>query len=185
MNTTRPSGVAPHLTGAALADRLRKIAISIRFFTPAERADLLGEAAARLEAQAPHPAPAALAREWHDEATRLREHPAEPTDPLVGLALDRAALQLSAGLARLAREIRSREAALHNGLDNRKHHPSYGYTKASLYETLNVLKGLLIAHMMAAAGWSQGGDPGIAAVEYAAAEFSIDLPGLARAIRES
>lgn len=92
------------------------------------------------------------------------------------------AIELTA-LDRLAREVANVAASVRNGLATRQAHPSYGYTKGSLTAQLDKLDGLVIGHMIASGAWNNAGDPQAPAAEYARDTFSLDLPGLRRAIK--
>ena len=84
---------------------------------------------------------------------------------------------------RLASQARGLVAAITSGLDNRKHHPTYGYTKAVLRADLHRLEGMLYAQALVATG-KQGASVRLQAIE-AAEALGIDLVALEKAIDAS
>lgn len=56
----------------------------------------------------------------------------------------------------LAREIRATRNKLTNAIVCRRDHPSYGYTKKSILETLAILEGMLFAYWIIVTGEGTG-----------------------------
>lgn len=77
----------------------------------------------------------------------------------------------------LESEIRSARSKFLNGVNNRKVHPTFGYTKASLAQTLHHLEGLLAAHRILF-DINCPNVPWISLSDYAYVAFDFDLTDL-------
>ena len=94
-------------------------------------------------------------------------------------------MDYSSSRVRLTQEIKNLHAAILNGITMRREHPSYGYTKGSLFDQLNRLTGMIEAHLIITGNWDKPGDPAVGTSAYAAGAFQIELAKLAVKIQES
>lgn len=72
---------------------------------------------------------------------------------------------------RLEREIRNQAGIVRNGVDMRRHHPSFGYTKGHVRAQFHQLEGMLMAWVYVTGRWDHSGRPGEPTIEQFMSEF--------------
>jgi hypothetical protein len=91
---------------------------------------------------------------------------------------------LDKGLERLAEEIRHAVATTGSSLANRRDHPSFGYTKTMIRESLRRTVTLVEAYMMASGMWEYPNGPLTGDIKAYAPTIGVNLEELFDAVAE-